>query len=180
MDLVGASQWAIYKGVINDGQDTFNQDEVIWKKSKGGLDRNVEDNKTEKFDYIVLKALAFYNAMRTWPITEYTETGAIDKESEVALFNIKYLRDLGWLDIAGNFLFDENTDRLIHKGIVWKSSGMTPLSQAQDEPLLIQMVLQKETIASQTYSKSANSLFYTNPGGSIIYNDSAGNVYITS
>lgn len=59
---------------------------------------------------------------------------------------MNYLRKLGHLNANGNFTFNESTDRIIHKGVTWKVSGMTDISQAPDEPLLCQLVLQKELV----------------------------------
>mgnify|MGYP000205080136 CR=1 FL=1 len=147
--LISKKSWDNFKNVINSASETFNQTVVIWKKSKGGLDRFMEDNENERFENIELNALAEYNKNRVWPTTFYTETGEIDRESEVLLFNINYLKNLGHINNNGNFTFEPSTDRIIHKGIIYKCSGITPLSQAADEDLLIQLILQKEVIGSQ-------------------------------
>lgn len=147
--FISTTQWDNYKKVINKGSETFGQVVVTWKKSKGGLDRNGEDNSTERFDNISLTILAEYNKNRIWPTTFYTETGELDKESEVLLFNLKYLKDLGYVNNDGNFIFEPSTDRIVHKGVTYKCSGVTNLAQAADEDLLVQLILQREVIASQ-------------------------------
>lgn len=148
-NLISKKTWDSYKKVINSASDTFNQVVITWKKSKGGLDRFMEDNETERFENIELKALAEYNKNRVWPTTFYTEAGEIDRETEVIILNLNYLKGLGYLNKDGNFILEPSTDRIIHKGIVYKCSGMTALSQAADEDLLIQLILQKEIIGSQ-------------------------------
>jgi hypothetical protein len=150
-DLVGNSVWAQYKSIINDGHDTFNQDQIIWLKSRGGIDRNGEDNLTEQFAVVTLLGLFDYNAFRKWPINQTTDTGELDRQTEVILLNIKYLRDSGYLTPAGNFNFQQDADRFIHKGIKYKSTGQTPISQAKDEPLLIMIILSREEILTGDY-----------------------------
>lgn len=150
--LIKKKTWDNYKKVINSASETFNQVIVIWKKSLGGLDRNGEDNKTERFESIELKAMAEYNKNRVWPTTYYTETGETDGQTEVILLNIKYLKDLGYINDKGNFILEPSTDRIVHNGITYKCSGMTNLAQAADQDLLIQIILQRETIESQKAS----------------------------
>jgi hypothetical protein len=146
--MISASDWANYHKVINDASDTFNQSIIIWKRSLGGIDRFGEDNKGERFEEIPLFFLADYNRNRVWPITSYTETGEIDKQSEVIMFNMDYLRKLGYVNANDNFIYQPDTDRFIHKGITWKCSGITHLSQAGNKDLLLQAVLQKDIIAN--------------------------------
>lgn len=146
--MISKKIWDNYKKVINSASDTFNQSTVIWKRSLGGLDRFGEDNSTERFEEIVLFHLADYNKNRIWPITHYTETGELDHQTEVLIFNLNYLNGLGYLNENGNFIFQPDTDRFIHKGIIWKCSGLTPLAQAADEDLLLQAILQKDPVAT--------------------------------
>lgn len=147
--MIPKKTWDNYKKVINAASKTFNQMTIIWLKSLGGLDRFGEDNKTERFETIELKALAEYNKNRVWPTTEYTETGELDHQSEVMLLNLNYLKGLGYLNNDGNFIFEPSTDRIIHKGVRYKCSGITNLSQAADEDLLVQLILQRETVGTQ-------------------------------
>lgn len=144
MGLISKGFWKTYKKTINSASSDFNQTEVTWLKSMGGLDRDGEDNQTERFSKIPLLCLANYNYNRVWPVTGYTETGEIDKETEVIIFNIDYLCKLGYMKKGGTFNFDPSTDKIVHKGITWKCSGMTNLSQAGDEDLLLQLILQRE------------------------------------
>lgn len=147
--LIKSKTWDNYKKVINSASETFNQVVVIWKKSLGGLDRFGEDNQTERFEDIPIKILAEYNKNRVWPTTFYTESGEIDKQSEVLLINLNYLKELGYVNDKGNFILEPSTDKLVHNGILYKCSGMTNLAQAADQDLLVQIILQRETIASQ-------------------------------
>ncbi len=147
--LISSKTWDNYKKVINSASETFNQVQVIWKRSLGGIDRFMEDNKTERFENICLNILAEYNKNRVWPTTFYTEAGEVDKESEVIILNLSYLKGLGYINDNGNFIFEPSTDRIIHHGVVYKCSGVTNLAQAADEDLLVQLILQREIIDSQ-------------------------------
>ena len=145
---ISAANWANYKAIINDAHDTFNQQSIVWLKSKGGLDRDGEDNLTEQFDSITLKALVQYNHFRTWPTDITTEAGKIDGQTELLIFNVKYLKDLGYINANGNFDYDSAADRFKHNEVIYKSAGESFISQAQDEPLLLQIILQREEIPS--------------------------------
>ena len=144
VDLIGPAQWAQYKSIINSGQETFNQQDITWLKSRGGLDRNGEDNLTETFTTIILKGLVEYNAFRKWATNFTSETGELDRQTEVLLLNMKYLRDNGYLNANNKLDYNPDTDRFISSGIKYKSRGDTVLSQAQDEPLLYMVVLERE------------------------------------
>lgn len=147
-DLLGAFNWANFQSLINDAHDTFNQATVVWYQSKGGLDREGEDNLSETFNQITLKTLIQYADKVTWPISQYTESGMIDKSNQVCLFNMDYLRGLGFIDADGEFIFDQDADRIKCGGVLWKCSASTNLSQAPDRPLLCMIVLQKEITAT--------------------------------
>lgn len=151
--LIPDSVWANYEDIINGIHEDFNQDDVIWERSRGGIDRDGEDNKTERFTNITLKALFQYNQTRVWPLTRFQEAGLLDKESEVIILNIKYLRDLGYINANGNFDYNQDSDRFVHKGIRYKSTGDTPLSQAKDKPLLVMIILTRESLPT---AKKAN------------------------
>lgn len=146
MSLINAITWDKYKDIINQAHDTFNQHTIVWKRSLGGLDRNGEDNLSERFENIELKGLIDYNYIRKWPITNVTTTGELDRQTMVLILNIKYLSDNGWLNVNNNFNFNFTSDRFIDQGITYKAFGDTPLSQAYDNPLHIMLVLQRDEI----------------------------------
>jgi len=150
MDRIGALNWAAYEGIINDAHDTFNKQIVIWKRSLGGLDRNGEDNKTERFQNIPLYCLIDYNAFRKWPTDQSSETGDLDRQTELMFLNRKYLLDNGWINSDGNFDYDPAADRFIHKGKTYKASGDTDVSQDQTKPLLFQIILRREETPTGT------------------------------
>lgn len=144
MDRIGSTNWQKFKDIIRDAHDTFNQDTVIWHRSSGGLDRFGEDNVTETFELIPIQGLFLYNYFRTWPITQTTESGEIDRQTKVLILNLKYLGENGWLDNWGKFAYDAAADRFEFKGEIYKDMGSTELSQAQNEPLLFSIVLKEE------------------------------------
>lgn len=145
-DLIGASVWAQFKSVIDSAHDTFNQQPITWKRSKGGLDLNGEDNLSEQFDMITLYGLVDYNAFRKWPVTQTSETGELDRQTEVLLLNMEYLRNEGYLNANNYFAYNEAADRFIHNGITYKAYGGTHLSQTKTEPLLFMVILQRQEI----------------------------------
>ena len=150
-DLVDSAIWEDYKELIGiDAADTFFQDEIIWKKANPFLDKHGEDEIGETFVDVILKCLVDYNDFRTWPITRNTETGEIDKQTAVVIFSLKTLKDLGFLNANGNFDYDSDEDRFELDGILYKSMGDTNTAQAQNEPLLFQLVVERElTLTSE-------------------------------
>ncbi len=146
MAKVNPNTWQRYKNTINAFHDDANQQVIVWHKSQGGLDRFGEDNLTERFLDINLLGLIQYNYFRSWPMTKTTETGELDEQNSMLIFNRKYLEDLGYLNLEGYFAFDPAADRFTIEGKVYKASGDTPLSQASDEPLLVMIVVQREEL----------------------------------
>ncbi len=142
-DLIGALTWARFKNLIRDANDTFGQDTITWRRSTGGLDRYSEDNAAEGFDDIDILGLFNYNYFRTWPMTQTTETGELDRQSCVLILNVRYLEENEW-DINSRLNYNPAADRFIFKGITYKAMGDTELAQAQDEPLLFMVILKRE------------------------------------
>jgi len=148
MQGISDQQWAAYANIINNAHNFFNQDIITWVRHTYGLQRWGEDNKTlEKSISIDLKGLISYNVYRSWPMTKETESGTIDKESVLVIFNKNYLHGLGYINSNGNFNFDPGVDYFIHQGQKLRASGETPMSQAKDNPLLIGIILKRmETV----------------------------------
>lgn len=147
MDLVGNANWSMYKSLIGvDAHDTFNQEDVIWHRLAYGLDRWGEDNKNAVFTDITLKGLFSYNYFRQWGVNQSTVSGEIDKQSEAVIFSIEYLKSLdpAILDANNFWNFDLLEDRFIHRGVTYIVKGDTFISQAQDEPMHIMIILKRE------------------------------------
>ena len=142
---ISTLQWNVYKGIINNAHNFFNQDTISWFRNDFNMQRHGEDSTSSMgFTMINLKCLNTYNFFRTWPMTDETISGKLDKESMVVLLNKKYLSDLGYLTADGNLNFDPGSDYFIFQGQKMTSSGETPLSQALDEPLHIMLILKRE------------------------------------
>lgn len=146
MDLIGSANWANYKSLMLSAHDTFNQKTVTWFKSIGGLDRDGEDNLTERFTQITLLCLLIYSDKVTWPTSQYTESGKLDKSNQALMFNMQYLDSLGYLDSDKEFIYNPDTDRILNEGSMWKCSGSSNLSQAPDGPLHCMIIMQKQVV----------------------------------
>lgn len=146
MANVTQAQWAQYKAIINGVQDSFNQQTIVWKPLQNNLQRYGEDGPDDMgYGTINLKCLIDYNAFRKWPINQGTESGVIDKESIAVIFNIKYLRDLGYTDSNNNFIFNPDDDYFIIDGLRYRSAGDIKVAQASDEALLLQIIMRRDT-----------------------------------
>lgn len=143
--MLTTAQWAAYKRVIDTASESFNQDIVLWRRQIRRLPRYGEDDpNTPGYDDINLNALIAFNVFRTWPMTDETPSGALDKENIVMILNKEYLRGLGYLNAAGFFDMDPGQDIFIHRGITYRSAGETEVSQAGDDPLMFYIVLSRE------------------------------------
>lgn len=135
--------WAAFKKVVNNFHNEANQADIIWKRNINRISRVGEDQLIDDYEIITLKGLIQYNDFRTWPITRFTNTGNEDKQSEVLILNIAYLKSLNLLDEQENFIYNADKDRFISKGIEYEDAGSTPVSQASDETLLFYIVLKR-------------------------------------
>lgn len=142
MRRISPSLWGKYKGIINEFHNDAFQDEITWIKNLGEIPRHGEDRSLNN-DPIILKGLFQYNGFRVWPLTQYTPSGEEDKQSEVIIFNLEYLRSLNLLDEHGMFTYNPAKDIFIHKGVRYESGGETPLAQAEGEPLLFLIILKR-------------------------------------
>ena len=141
---VSDAQWANYKNIINDAHNFFNQDTITWVRHTHGLQRWGEDNKgIDKSINIDLKGLISYNVYRSWPMTKETESGGLDKESMLIIFNKNYLHGLGYINANGNFAMDPGLDYFVHQGQKLKPAGETPAAQAKDDPLLVYIIVKR-------------------------------------
>lgn len=144
--LVSTAEWNRYKRVMKDGHDTFSQATIVWHRSKGNLDYNGSDALEEKFEDIDLKCLIVFNQFRSWPLTQYTDSGVVDRESMVIQLNKEYLNELGYINADGYFKFDPAADRFLYQGQVYKDSGNTAMSQAYDDPLHFYIIVIRENL----------------------------------
>jgi hypothetical protein len=143
MDLVGQAGWDLFRQVIRNAHDTFNQQDITWMRAEPSLDYHGEDN-IPPFTPITLKVLAFYNSFRTWPTNQPTTTGELDRQTVVIYLNKDYLRENDWLNNNDNFNFQPDKDYFILDGIIYKATGETDISQAHGDPLLTQVILSRQ------------------------------------
>lgn len=142
-NLIGLNNWNKFKKLIDDAHDSFSQDIVIWRRSELKISFFNEDDRYEYQD-IELKCLMEYNFFRVWPTTRRTISGEVDGTDISMLLNLNYLRKQGYLNDKGYFNFNADRDYFFHQGIKYKCEGHTPISQAHDEPLLIQVILRRQ------------------------------------
>lgn len=146
------ADWDRHIETINEYHEDAFQQEITWRKNITNLNRYGEDSNVRYKD-ITIKCLIDYNSFRTWPINLSSDTGILDKQSLVAYFNIKYLRDLGYLDSNDIFNFNPGLDKFIVNGILYRTEGESQVSQAHNMPLMIFLILQREeTSTGDTYN----------------------------
>ena len=142
MAYINPAQWQVYKNIINSAHKTFNQDILTWRRLTTGLQVFGEDDpQNNTYEDIQLEVLITYNIFRTWPITQNTPDGLLDRENIVMMLNKKYLSDLGYLNADGYFQFDPGKDKFFHHGQEYRAMGETPVSQAGDDPLHFYIIL---------------------------------------
>lgn len=143
--MLSTAQWLQYRNVINLASAGFNKDVITWRKFSRGFQRYGEDTVTnEHHDDISLNCLISYNVFRTWPMSNETISGLVDKESIVVILNKDYLKGLGYLNANGFFEMDPGKDIFIHRGIEYRSAGETEVAQAGDDPLMYYIILSRE------------------------------------
>lgn len=145
MAFLTQQDWDEYRAIIDDAGDTFNKQVIVWKRFKMGLDYDGEDPSTQYTD-INLEVLISYNFFRTWPITQQTVTGEIDKESVVVLINMDYLRNLGYTTANDYFNFQPGKDLFVIKGDTYEAVGDTDIAQAKGTTLLFQIIMRRVEI----------------------------------
>lgn len=141
---ISPAQWARYKNIVDEFHDDANQDNILWYRQREIIPRHMEDESNYLYP-IQLKVLNNYNYFRTWPLTEYTHTGENDKESVMAIFNVSYLKRMGYTDEHDKFIYKEDKDVFMHRGDLYKGSGGTFVSQAHEQPLHFIILLKRET-----------------------------------
>lgn len=146
---ISDAEWARFSSVINEFHNDAFQDVVEWKKPRPYIKRAGED-RPKTFDTLELKGLFFYNYFRTWPITEYTINGEFDKQSEVLLLNVEYLRTNHTVDSSLRLIYSPHEDLFIHRGQVYEATGDSFISQAKDTPLLFMLILKRRDNAEIT------------------------------
>lgn len=144
--MLSNAQWAAYRQVINNASASFNAATIIWNKVSILLARDGDDASKPTYTQIPLKALIQYNVARTWPIDRSTDTGLINNQSIMIIFNKDYLAGLGYINANNNFDYDPGHDYFTHQGVDYKPMGDTPASQASDDPLLVFIICERARV----------------------------------
>lgn len=137
--------WDMHKNAINDWHEDAFQEDITWLRNYINRDYHGEDS-NHKFDTVNLKGLVTYNFFRSWPIDMATDTGEIDKQSCMAIFNIKWLGDNGYLNQDQQLDINQGDDKFILNGVTYVPSGDSHISQAYDNPLLFFLILKREEV----------------------------------
>ena len=145
MKLMTPEQWAMHINAVNDFHEDAFQEEITWMSTATNRSYHGEDSNHREIA-IQLKCLVLYNYFRSWPIDQATDSGEIDKQSCMAIFNIKYLQELGYLNEFGQFDINQGDDKFILNGLVYVPSGDSQVSQAYNNPLMTFIVLKREEI----------------------------------
>lgn len=150
-DLLG-SAWGVYKDLMGSAHLTFSQKSVIWKRRIELVNRYGEDTDSTKnnFNNVPLLVLINYNYMRTWPITNNTESGEIDEQSAQIIINKDYLKTNGYLNDSGYFNYQPDYDRLIIDGLQYKFFGDTSVAQMQDDDVHITFIVKRDITETGT------------------------------
>lgn len=143
MTLIPNAIWAKYKNLMFKAHESFNQDTIVWVKHTPRV-QLFQEQEEPSGNRINLLGLVGFNFFRTWPITKHSNSGELDNQNMLVMFNREYLTNLGYVTPNGYFDFDPDKDYFIHRGIKYKAEGDTFLSQAKDEPLHIQIILRRE------------------------------------
>lgn len=146
--LISPSDFQAFEAIVNEASNPLeggllSNKPVIWKKLVSNLDNFNEDGKP-KYISTTLVCIPNYNYMRTWPITNYTETGELDKQSVQLLFNKKYLKDLNLLTLEGFFDYNPDHDKFIMDGLQYNSVGDTAVSSSLSDDLFISVIVKRD------------------------------------
>lgn len=143
MAFIDKNEWSKFTNIINEFHNDAFQDTLTWYRYKEVIPRHGADEAAYAMPQN-LNCLFHYNYFRTWPLTDYTITGEIDKQSELAIMNVEYLRSLNLLDDKLKLIYNPDKDIFIHRNTTYVASGDTFIAQADGTPLLFIIVLKRE------------------------------------
>lgn len=146
------SLWAKYERAVNAYSDTVSLQTVLWKRMVARIDRWQEGIK--QFEDITFKTLVAYNTFRTWPVDSRTDTGIIDKEYMHLYLNKAQMEREGHLTPEGQLNFNPGYDRFWINGLEYEPAGDTGTGQAEDNPLYIILILEREVTPTGVDSRT--------------------------
>lgn len=151
--MLSQAQWQEYIDVLNQFHESAADEIIVWNRKFVERDLHGEDSNI-RLDNVNLKCLVLYNYFRSWPITQGTDSGDIDKQSILVYFNLDYLDSLNLLNSSKQFMFDPGYDRFTLRGIIYKPMGDSHVAQAGTRPTSVFIVLKKEETptGSETYN----------------------------
>lgn len=152
MDYVGKKNWKLYSAVLRGAKDTFSKKVIQFVKYPRVLERFREDPTNPAPNIVNVEVLINYNYMRTWPITQTSTSGEIDKQSLQIFFNKVYLKEQGLLTINNNLDYDPSMDRFIIDGITYKPVGDTAASQAPSDDIHYLVIAKREENTTTDYT----------------------------
>lgn len=146
MSYINLPVWDSYREILDEFLiEDVCKDDLLWKRYKGSIPTFGEDSDpTNNPPDIILKCLFQYNDYRTWPITQYTQTGPLDKQSEVAWLSKTQLKANNLLDEHDRLIFNRDQDIFIHRGLEYECSGDTDAAQANVNPILFMLILKRK------------------------------------
>jgi len=154
--LLSPADWAKYVTAINDASDSFNKEDITWHRFMRKLSRDGEEA-SQTYEDIILKGLVYYGYYKTWPDENVRVSGENDDTSLVVIFNKQYLKDLGYTNSNDYFITNPGYDKFFIKGIEYISKGDTDVAQAENDPLLIYIRLDRKQVSTgQNYHTEAN------------------------
>lgn len=151
MSHMSKGDWDSHVNAINEWQEDSFQEPVIFRRNIVKISQNGEDNNVRYKDIEIL-GLVQYNYFRSWPVSQPTDTGEIDKESCMLYLNVEYLRRNGLTNEFNQFLFDPAEDRFIISGVNYKPAGESQVAQAHDKTILFYIILKREEIPTGTHN----------------------------
>lgn len=141
--VVHPSQWQNYRDTVNAYHKSVGKQKIVWRKVVSNIDRYGEGVAAVTTD-IELEVLMGYNDMRTWPTDRLDNVGVRDKENLWLYLNKQVLLEAGHLNARGYLDFNPGLDRFLVQGIEYKPGGDISSAMAEDNPLYILLILERE------------------------------------
>lgn len=141
--------WQDLKSLVDletGSEGTFSNKTLIWKRKLSVLTefREEQDSRADYDVDVELPVIFNYNYLRSWPVTNQTSTGQLDRQSIQVLINKQFLKDNNFLNSDGYFNFKSDYDRFVTDGIWYRAMGDTPASQVANTDLFITIIIQRE------------------------------------
>ena len=169
------ADWDRYKHIVQKFlEDDSGRQTIGWCRNINQMLYMGED-KSPKYNLILIEALCYYNAFRNWPINKATVSGELDDENLVILIPKSAISE--FLNPHGYFIFNWSEDRFVINGIVYKPSGDTEVAQAKDESLVFQIILKRDRDTNLKLSDFDDASVEQFSGSDDIYRDILGNEF---